>query len=245
MDEAQLTPSPIRASLVELTGLLLSTDSFDALMQQVATLAARTVVGATSCGITLADNGRIFTAGASDELANQLDEVQYEGDAGPCLEALDTGQVVHGDDYRDEKRWNGYPVRAMSYGIMAGLSMPLLVTGKPVGALNLYASAPHAFDAADRQLAELVAGQATLALTAALRRFDEQSLTENLRSALASRSVIDQAIGIVIAQRHCTPEAAFDILRTVSQHRNIKLREVARQLVNALSNPGADSQPTG
>lgn len=97
--------------------------------------------------------------------------------------------------------------------------------------LNLYARAPRAFSAVDRQLAELLAGQAAIAVTAALRHYDEVTLSDHLRIALPSRSVIDQAIGIVIAQQGGGPEEAFTALRTISQRRNIKLRVVAAELV--------------
>ena len=105
--------------------------------------------------------------------------------------------------------------------------------GKPVGVLNLYARATQAFSKVDRQLADLLAGQAAIAVTAALRHYDEVTLSDHLRIALSSRSVIDQAIGIVMAQRRCDPDTAFGTLRTISQRRNIKLRTVAAELVDA------------
>jgi ANTAR domain len=73
----------------------------------------------------------------------------------------------------------------------------------------------------DRQLTELLAGQAAIAIIAALRRYDEITLSDHLRIALSSRSVIDQAIGIVMAQRRCDPEEAFGTLWTISRQRNI------------------------
>jgi hypothetical protein len=123
------------------------------------------------------------------------------------------------------------------------LSTPLIVDGKPVGVLNLYASTPRAFSAVDRQLAGLLAGQAAIAITAALRHYDEVTLADHLRLALSSRSVIDQAIGIVMAQRRCSPEEAFATLRTISQRRNIKLRHIAAELVDATQRPSQDNPP--
>ena len=91
-------------ALAELAGLLLSTDSFTELVQQVAELAVRTVEPATTCGITLAEQGRVFTVAAADQLASQLDEQQYELDNGPCLQALHSGEVVDAEDLRAEPR---------------------------------------------------------------------------------------------------------------------------------------------
>ncbi|MDQ3827623.1 MAG: ANTAR domain-containing protein, partial [Actinomycetota bacterium] len=80
-------------------------------------------------------------------------------------------------------------------------------------------------------------------VTAALRHYDEITLSDHLRIALSSRSVIDQAIGIVMAQRHCDPHTAFATLRTISQRRNIKLRTVAAELVAAIQNPTPNNPP--
>ncbi len=129
----------------------------------------------------------------------------------------------------------------MGHGILAVLSTPLVVDGKPVGVLNLYARTTHAFGPLHRQLAELLAGQAVIAVTAVLRHYDEITLTDNLRIALASRSVIDQAIGIVMAQRRCAAQDAFATLRTISQRRNIKLRVVAVELVETTARAASPS----
>ncbi len=198
-------------------------------------LAVRAVDPVRTCGITLSQHGRVFTVAAADGLASQLDEQQYELDTGPCLQALDSGEVIDAPDLGVEDRWEGYPMIAMGYGIRGVYSVPLIVAGKPVGVLNCYARTPNAFRAVDRQLAALLAGQAAIAVTAALRHDDEVTLADHLRIALSSRSVIDQAIGIVMAQQRGTPEQAFAALRTISQRRNIKLRVVAAELVETIS----------
>ena len=228
---------PAGSALSELAGLLLSTDTFEDLVQGVAELSVRTIDSATTCGITLAQDGRVITVGSADALASQLDEQQYEHHTGPCLEALKIGEVVEAVDMAEENRWGVYPAVAMSHGIRSVLSTPLIVNGLPVGVLNLYASDAHAFSDIDRQLALLLAGQATIAITAALRHYDEITLSEHLRTALSSRSVIDQAIGILMAQQRCGPDEAFGLLRAVSQQRNVKLRQVAANLVTAVQSP--------
>jgi len=231
---------PAGSALSELAGLLLSTRTFEDLVQGVAELSVRTLGPAATCGITLAQDGRVITVGASDSLAIQLDEQQYEHHTGPCLEALKIGEVVEAVDLAEETRWAVYPAVAMSYGIRSVLSTPLIVNDQPVGVLNLYARTALAFSDVDRQLALLLAGQATIAITAALRHYDEITLSDHLRTALSSRSVIDQAIGILMGQQRCGPEEAFALLRAASQQRNIKLREVAANLVATIQRrPGS------
>ena len=240
---SQSVPAELGAALSELAGLLLSTASFEQLLQGVAELSVRVIEPAATCGITLAQDDRVITVASADALARQLDEQQYEYELGPCLQSLASGEVVEAADLATEKRWQGYPTVAMAQGILAILSTPLIVEGKPVGVLNLYARSAQAFNAVDRQLAGLLAGQAAIVITAALRHYDEITLSDHLRIALSSRSVIDQAIGIVMAQRHCDPDTAFATLRTISQRRNVKLRAVAAELATAIQSPSPDNPP--
>jgi GAF domain-containing protein len=230
-----------QAALSELAGLLMATESFEDLMQRIAELSARTVAGASTCGITLAQDGHVITVASADPLARLLDEQQYELDQGPCLEALSTGVVVSAPDLSRETRWNGYPARALAHDVRAVHSSPLLVNDRPIGALNLYATTTDPFDAAAQETAAQLTALAAATITAAMRHYNEATLTDHLRSALFSRSVIDQAIGIVMATQHCTSDEAFNILRTVSQHRNIPIRQVAADLVAKTSD---NSTPT-
>lgn len=188
MGQLKQMPEDIPPALSELAGLLLCTESFTELLHEVAELAVRAVDSVWTCGITLSQHGRIFTVAAADELASQLDEQQYELDTGPCLQALASGEVTDAPDLRVEDRWEGYPIIAMGWGILGVYSVPLIVAGNPVGVLNLYARIPNAFGALDRQLAALLAGQAAIAVTAALRHYDEVTLSDHLRIALSSRS---------------------------------------------------------
>jgi GAF domain-containing protein len=168
-----------------------------------------------------------------------LDEQQYQVLDGPWLEAIRTARVVVSDDLSIDQRWDGYPAMAVAHGVRAVLSSPLMVGSSPIGALNLYATAAGAFTADSRAAAGQLTALAAATVTAAMRHYDQTTLTDHLRTALSSRSVIDQAIGIIIGMQRCPPETAFDILRTVSQQRNIPLREVAADLVaRTITPPG-------
>jgi GAF domain-containing protein len=219
----------------ELAALLLSTESFDDLLRGVAELSVRLVGGTSTASITLAERGRVITVAAADALAMQIDQHQYERGVGPCLDALRTASVVHVADLRRERRWGGFATVMLDHGVTGVLAVPLMVRDGAVGVLNLYASAGAGFDERDQQLAQALAAHAAVALTAALRTYDQVSLTDNLRIALSSRSVIDQAIGIVMGRERCSADEAFDVLRKVSQQRNTKLRHVATELVTAVT----------
>jgi GAF domain-containing protein len=228
-----------QAALSELAGLLMATDSFEDLMQQIAQLAVRTVPGAATCGISFAQDGHVVTVASADALARLLDEQQYELEDGPCLQAMATAQVVSAPDLRSESRWDGYPARALAYGVGGVYSSPLQVNDRTLGAINMYAGSADAFDDVARATIAQLTSLTAATITAALRHYDEATLTDHLRSALSSRAVIDQAIGIIISVQRCTPTEAFEILRTASQHRNIPLRQVAADLVTATSTGGS------
>lgn len=228
---------PVGDAAQELAALLLSTESFDDLLQGVADLTVRTMAGAVTASVTLAEHGHPITRATSDPLARHLDEYEYEYEAGPCLDALRDGQIHEAVDMRTEQRWGAFPTVALSHGVLASLAVPLVVRDDPVGVLNLYARTPHAFDERDQQLTRLLARQATLAIIAVLRNYGEITLADNLRFALSSRSVIDQAIGVVMGRHGCSADDALEMLRTVSQRRNVKLREIAAELVAAVGTP--------
>jgi GAF domain-containing protein len=111
------------------------------------------------------------------------------------------------------------------------LAVPLVASDRPLGALNLYSRTAEGYSDADEETAVLFSEQAAVACANAEVYWRTYALTEHLREALESRDVIGQAKGILMARRGCTPDAAFEALRKVSQHRNIKLRQIAEQVV--------------
>lgn len=191
--------------------------------------------GADGCGVTLQRRGRPLTVVSTGGVADKLDEKQYGQDDGPCLQALRTGLVVHVSDTLDEDRWGSYPSFAADLGIRSSLSLPVPVGTHTAGALNFYAAQPDAFTESDRSTLASCAAQAGGAIALAQRLADTEDFTRELQSALASRRVIDQAIGSVMAQHQCTEEEAFDLLRRLSQETNLKLRDVCTRLLTDLA----------
>ncbi|MCW2948563.1 MAG: transcription antitermination regulator [Actinoallomurus sp.] len=232
----------LAAGVAELQDLLLGTESVDGFLRELAELAARRVRPGLSCGITLQPDGRPLTVASSDGFAGQVDELQYGLDQGPCLHSARTGEEVRIDDLAVDDRWSAYAAHALAYGVRSSLSVPLTVTDRTIGAFNLYSKTTGAFSQAETRDAQRFAQTASGALAIAVRLADQAALTEQLRAALASRSVIDQAIGIIMGQQRCAAEQAFGILRSASQNRNIKLREVAAQMITTVS--GARPEPT-
>lgn len=228
------SPYPLDSAVAELQELLLSTASVEEFLDDLSTVAATTMGGDTSCGITMSRDGRPLTVASSDERATHLDEVQYGQDDGPCLHAMRTGVETSIDDLASDGRWAEYQVSAVACGVRSSLSLPLRAN-RVTGAINLYAAKPDYFGADQRALAQRLSQEAARAVALAVRLSEHTELNHNLGVALASRSVIDQAIGIVMDQNRCTADEAFDILRSASNHRNVKLKTIAADIVAAVS----------
>ncbi len=225
----------VPASIAELQKTLLSTDTVEEFLRELVAQAARLVTGGLSCGMTLGTGGRPFTVACSHELAADVDELQYELGDGPCLESMRSGTRVRIEDTAAETRWPGFCERAAQLGVRSTLSLPLTADGEPAGALNLYAPVTAGFGEAETRRAAQFAEHGSGALALASRLASYASLTGQLRASLASRAVIDQAVGVIMAQERCSQAKAFGILRTASQHRNIKVRELAREIITSVS----------
>ncbi|MCX5199948.1 GAF and ANTAR domain-containing protein [Streptomyces sp. NBC_00237] len=215
----------------------------DSFLQELTEQAVHAVESADSCSVTMRRNGRLVTTASSDSQALTLDALQYEVEAGPCVCSLENGIEEYVADTLAEERWGPYPGLAAGQGIRSVFAVPLSVQGRPpstvsdaesrrftAGALNLYSREPGAF-ADRREVARRFAEQAAGAVAVAERIEKETEAARDLRAAMESRFVIDQAIGIVMARQRCPAEAALGVLRRASQGRNVKLRELCYELV--------------
>lgn len=224
-----------RGRLGELYELLAGTDSITEFLADLSRVASDEIDRELSCGLTVRTEDGPITVASSDALAAELDEVQYEAGTGPCLQAMTTGEPVEVDDPATAP-WEAWRAAATSRRLEKTLSMPLTVTtGQTLGALNLYSVSVGEFGAADREAAAVFAAQAAGALLVALRLTEQAELLGHLQAALTSRSVIDQAKGILMGQQRCSADEAFDLLRRASQHRNVRLRDIAAAVVDRYS----------
>ncbi len=131
-----------------------------------------------------------------------------------------------------EGKWPGFVAASVRAAVASYLSAPLFIDSEYHGSLNLYGEKPHGFVESDAALLELYTTAAETALRSARRYLQAREQAEHLRQALASRAVIDQAKGIVMAARSIPAEEAFALLVEQSQKRNIKVRVLAQQLID-------------
>lgn len=222
--------SDVLDALHTLSGILDSDDPLKNTLDCISQLPLSAIPGCDSAGLTLRVDNKVSTAAASDGFALEIDEIQYSTGQGPCLEALDTGEFRQITDVSQEERWPEFCARAQEKGFRSNLSFPLKENGF-VGALNIYARTERAFDVASIAIGEIIARQADIALKNAHTYAAATKLADNLNEAVQTRDMIGQAKGILMEREKISDEDAFGMLRTISQQQNIKLREVARLLI--------------
>ena len=231
-----MVSSEAPSDLAELQDALLRTDNVQEFVQELAVLATSIAQDSVSCAMALRPRGRNATITAcSDPLATAADEAQYQTGDGPCLAVLRHGRPVLVDDTRTHEQWRRFLDQAAQAGIRSCYALPLVNEDEPIGALVLYSRQPSAFGLDLIARATAFGRHAAGALALALRMASYVDLNEQLRASLASRAVIDQALGVIMATEHCPQDRAFALLRSVSQNTNVKLRDLAADIVTDVS----------
>lgn len=178
------------------------------------------------------------TLASSDPVAEEADSLQYALGEGPCVEIADTGGWLRSGDVGSDGRYPAWGPRAAELGIGSLLAVAVTDRDGPLGALNLYSDRTGAF--ADRDVVDLAlvyAVHATTALSSARR-------ASTLQTAVSSRHVIGMAQGIAMERYGIDQHQSFELLRRLSSTTNVKLREVASQIVETRAIPhGSDAEP--
>lgn len=229
-----MSPLPDHAWFSELQSLLLGTDTLHGFLDRLAQLTTQALPKGSSCGVTVRQDSRPVTLAAGDDWTLRVDQLQYDRGEGPCLDTLATGKVNYIVDTTTEVRWAGFCRAAHEQGVRSCLGLPLSSPSGLMGCYNFYSTWRDGFGEESRGQLEVFAGNAAGAVAVALKLADQAQLSKDLHQALTSRAVIDWAIGILMAEQRCDAGAAFDVLRRASQNRNVKLRELAAEIVTTV-----------
>lgn len=179
------------------------------------------------CSVTVWRNRRPVTVCSSDPETAAMDEVQYASKQGPCMEAVLKGQVVELVDFRTETRWPRY-IRAMAGRPMRSvLAVPIALKTAGAAALNCYSPHPGPVPEQARKALLEFTTVAARAVTLSVKLQTQAEKSADLAAAMESRTAIDLAAGIIMAQTGCTHQQAVEILMKASSNRNEKLRDVA------------------
>ncbi|GEA86120.1 transcription antitermination regulator [Cellulomonas cellasea DSM 20118] len=222
-------------AIIELQELVLATASVEEFTTAVARAAEHHIADGSHVGITLRRRGHSTGVASSDERAARCDEVEYTAGEGPCLAAIETGERIVVHEITTEQRWPAWREVAEEAGFRSAAALPRKVADDVAIALNLYSEAPAAWDAEALARAETYADELARTLRLLLRSAAQAQVNDDLKAALASRAIIDQAMGVIMAQNRCSADEAFQILRGASQNRNVKLRDVAAALIEGIT----------
>ncbi len=168
----------------------------------------------------------VTSEAASGELPRVVDALQETVQQGPCLDAVYEQETVRVPDMASETRWPKFATRAHEAGAGGMLSIQLYVEGDNLGALNLFSLRPGAFDDESEHVGLLFASHAAIAYAAA------QQKAKMVRT-VATRQLIGRAEGILMERHKITGDQAFALLVRASQHRQLKLRDVADRLIHS------------
>ena len=223
---------------ISLQELVLDSRDIQAFLADLAVLAASrlsTPGNTVHSGVTVLRHRKPEAVAASDAAAKALDELQNGFGQGPCLTALRHRTTLLVPDLTTETRWRPYVRTAVRHGVSSILAVPLDLAGDAEAVLNLYSGCSNGFSNEDVATAEMFAGQAASSLRLILRISQLSDARNDLSAAMQSRTVIDMAIGAIMAQNRCDRDTAFNILTRTSSARNIKLREVAATVIRSIS----------
>jgi GAF domain-containing protein len=230
------TFSEFALSFSESARILFSAGSVTQTLASVVKVAVATIEGCDFAGLFLIDGDVVSTPVHTDLIVVEVDTFQQRTGEGPCLDAIAHRLIFYADDLSKDLRWLHFAPQATSAGVRSVLALPLS-SNTQLGALNLYARYPSAFGVVDRAKGAILASLAGLAISVAHSLEDEERRAANLQTALSSRETIGAAMGILMERERITAEQAFDVLRRASQHLNLKLREVAQNLIDTGEDP--------
>jgi GAF domain-containing protein len=224
-------------ALDELAGVVLDAPTMHGVLEQLIEIARHAAPGTTAISVTSYEDGEYVTAATTDPAARRVDQYEYATEAGPCVDAIETGELQLSVDVLADDRWPTFSEVAAEAGFRSVAGVPLRAGDRTVGALNLYAAEPDGLREV-LALAERLAGPlATVVANAiALRRMAR--LGDHLQDELAQLATVEQAIGVLMARRAWDAPTAQRVLRETAEATGRSVDEVATELVAHADRPG-------
>ncbi|MEU1943036.1 GAF and ANTAR domain-containing protein [Streptomyces sp. NPDC020125] len=206
---------------------LLAQASVEATLERISECAVDLVDGCDAAGILMLHGKRAESLAPTDGLVVRSDRLQERLGEGPCYDAarrLGGERVFRIRDFtQPEERWPAFVCQARDLGIGSMMGFLLYTEQEDLGALNLYSARPAAFTKASETAGWLLASHAAVA-------FSSARTADQLQRAIETRHTIGEAMGILMERLKITEDDAFALMRRVSQERNVKLRDLARQI---------------
>ena len=183
-------------------------------------------------GLMLADADRhLRSVAASDDRFAHLEELQIEHDEGPCIDAFENKELVGAEDLTGDHWWPLFSDAAIQRKVRAVLASPLPYNQNAVGVVAVLSDERHPWSA-EGELALLALTDLAALLIASMMQGEQQSqLAAQLQLALNTRTVIEQAKGVLVGQQGLTPHQAYQQLRDQARTERRKLAGVSADVV--------------
>ncbi len=227
-------PTPLPPELLTtfraMAEIVYSGESYETVYESLCHSTVAFVDGADHASLMLRRNGRIETVAASDEIAHEIDAIEQALGEGPCLDAIDESEPDQHmcRDLTTGSQWPKLAEAIMERTDVKGMAgFRIRQDGQKVGALNVFSDTVGALTDHSLEQAIMLTAFASVAM-AALDRGEEAT---TLRRGLESNREIGKAIGLLMAMHHIDDDQAFQMLSKVSQEMNIKLAQVATQVI--------------
>jgi len=212
-----------------LAGIIYAGADYDDVYGALCAAATSLVDGCDHASLMLRRQQQFITVAATDDIAQQVDELERTFRDGPCIDAILEEMPQMQTDLATVSDWPelaGEIVRTTPVRGAAGFR--IVVGAQKVGALNLFSDRAGSLTEASADQGIILAAFASVALAAV----GSQHKADSLAKGLDSNREIGKAVGLLMAFHKIPDDAAFEILRKASQDMNIKLTEVAHQVIH-------------
>ncbi|NNM48221.1 GAF and ANTAR domain-containing protein [Knoellia koreensis] len=223
--------TPLARLMDALRGNLEDLDQLSPYLETLVQAVNSNIDGCDAVGVTVVMEDRPRTAAYTTAGTLEIDAVQYAVGDGPCLDAFRNRRANLVSFARGEERWPAFMDACDPGDVQTLYALPLVSGDRCYGALNLYAYAADAFDGLEMGVVELAASRAADAIAAGVELSGARAVAGQMEQAMASRAVIEQAKGVLMARHGINEKVAFELLRRQSQEQNLKVRLLAAQLV--------------
>jgi transcriptional regulator with GAF, ATPase, and Fis domain len=226
----------LQEALFGLAGIVVAALTVGELLTRVAQFATQAIPGVDGAGATAAHpswaRSRIQARAVAADFFHEIDTIQYEvHNEGPCITSMQTRRPCISGSIGDDPRWPRFGPAVARKGVHSALSLPLMLDDQVIGSISTYAHSPDAFAEYGVAMGAKFAGPAAVSVHNGRILLETQHRVEQLQRALASRSIVDQAIGLIRSQSGGSAEDALGRLVKISQSENTKLNDLAERLV--------------
>jgi len=224
-DDDLADPGTVFAALAR---VIYASAAMNDVLQAVAEMAPRLVTGCDHASVMMRQGSRFVTVAASDDVARTIDALERSMMDGPCVDAIEDERVQLDADLTDRPQWPTLAQAVLASTPVRGVAgYRLLIDGRKAGALNVFSDRAGALTESSTDQGAVLAAFASVALMAT----SSQQRAETLQQGLSSNREIGKAVGLLMAAHGITAEEAFRRLRRTSSNMNLKVAEVARQIV--------------